>query len=77
MGVKKLKYHITISILAAFIVFTTVLIRYDQNKLEVNQEKLLPETFSRGYFSFLSQQVRQVYNTDRVFDNVYFYFIRN
>ena len=72
MCAKIFKTYNSISILAAFIVFTTVLIRYDQNKLEVNQEKLLPETFSRGYFSFLSQQVRQVYNTDRVFDNVYF-----
>ena len=77
MYTAKFKYHISISILAAFVVFTTVLIRYDQNMSELNQDKLLPETFSRIYFSFLSQQVREFYNVDNVSDNVYFTLARN
>ena len=71
MYAAKFKYHISISILAAFVVFATVLIRYDQNMSELNQDKLLPETFSRIYFSFLSQQVREFYNVDNVSDNVF------
>ena len=70
MYATKFKRYISISILAAFIVFATVSIRYDQNQSEMNQEKLLPETFSRGYFSFLSQQVRQVNKIDKIFDTI-------
>ena len=74
MGVTKLKYHITISILAAFIVFAVVLIRYDQNQSELNQEKLPPETYSRINFSLLSQniEVRPICNVNKVCVNLYF-----
>ena len=62
MGVTKLKHHIKISLLAAFSVFVVVLIQYDQNQLDSNQEKRPSQNI----------EVRQICNVNKVSVNIYF-----
>ena len=68
MCVKKFECAYTISIPAALIVFTTVVMRYGQNQLDSNQRKWPPKIFSDVHSSFLSQdimKVRKIYNFQR------------